>query len=187
MFDLRKLLSFLPGLPAPLADGRGPALVAADARRLKLDHELVAVLYRYRDTDFLVTSVMGAEGGIGNETGEPTVLPATVDDAELGRVVWLHLFAHVRAEPHAASGEKRSDWPVYRASGACSTADFEAHGIRIRIETVNLVARAEARPCASPHPEIAVRGTAGHDPAAIGAMIRRVLRGADALRAAGIV
>ena len=60
------------------------SFVELAARKAELGRELEARLHAYRDK-LILTSVSGI-----SEVGEPTVLPETVSDEELGRCVCDH-------------------------------------------------------------------------------------------------
>lgn len=191
MVDLHKLFGIVPRAEPlrepPLPDPPGSSLRALKRKRAELGTELVAVLYRYREECYLVSSVTKKGASASLESGVPTRLPMTVDDSELGRVVCQHLLAHVAEVPVFGKDFKASDWPAYRASKAKSITGFKAKSFMIRIEFLNGSIRAEAQPTKSLHPHITVTGWANPEHHALGTMIRRILRGADALRAAGVV
>ena len=44
----------------------------------------MAHIYRYAESRFIVTSIMWVHGSVILETGEPSVLPIDVADADLG-------------------------------------------------------------------------------------------------------
>ncbi|PZO48541.1 MAG: hypothetical protein DCF16_16175 [Alphaproteobacteria bacterium] len=129
----------------------------------------------------IVSSVSGIA-----ETGAPTVLALDVSNDELGRVVCDHLLAFEPETP-ANLPSNKTEWPAFIASGARSVSGFESHSWQVLVETVGDCIRINARPLKSLHHEISVEGIERPHHANLGAVIRRVLAGALALREKGVI
>lgn len=155
------------------------------AMRIKaLEASLRAVAYVFRDS-ILVTRTIGQ--GLNVEVEAPLVLPLDTPDDILGRTICDQLLAFRRGPLPDLSGSKASDWQVYRASGSPSAKQFRAGSWRVSIETIGDSLRLEASPGQSLHEQIAVSAITRPDHAAVGEAFRRAVRGAQALRDAGIV
>jgi len=164
----------------------GSSLHAIARKRAALGFELLAHVYRYADSKFIVTSNMSERGSAIWETGEPTVLPIDVADRELGRVVCAHLLGHVAGQPSNLRDHKLTDWAVYRASGAKSGKDFRSKSWLVSVETLNHALDIEAVPVFDVYDGIRVKGGARPEHEELGAVIRKVFAGAEALRKAGL-
>jgi hypothetical protein len=151
-------------------------------RKKRLKSDLHARLYWYEERHrIIISSVSGIA-----ETDIPTVLPEDVSDDDLGRAVCDHLLAFEPNTPDIRA-RKRADWPAFVASGAHSVSGFESHSWHVRVETVGVSIRVNASPLKSLHGEISVEGVAGPNHADLGAVIRRVIAGAVALREKGLL
>jgi len=185
---LRRILSrTAPALDADIQDAPGSSLHAIKRKRAATGCELMAHIYRYAERRFLVTSIMWVPGSVILETGEPSVLPIDVADADLGRTVCEHLLAHDARQPGDLRDRKATDWAAYRASGARSVKSFESNSWQVTVETINLVLNVEAYPVRSSHAQICVKGVVGPLYEELGATIRRTLSAAEVLRQAGLV
>ena len=146
-------------------------------RKKQLECDLRARLYLYEEKHrIIVSSVSGIA-----ETGNPTILPDDISDEELGRTVCDHLLEFDPNTPRGRPPNPR-EWPAFRASGARSVTRFESHSWYVHVETVGVSIRVNANPRKSLHREISVEGIARPDHANLGAVIRRALSGAIALR-----
>lgn len=154
--------------------------VANRKKRLKCD--LRARFYVYDEKHrIIVSSVSGIA-----ETGTPTVLGSDASNDDLGRVVCDHLLAFEPKTP-ANLPPNRTDWPAFIASGARSVSGFESHSWQVLVETVGDSIRINARPLKSLHHDISVEGVERPHHANLGAVIRRALAGALALREKGVI
>lgn len=165
----------------------GSSLLAIQRLRNLNGGELEAVIYRYADRKFLVTSVMSIPGSLSLETGQPSVLPIDASDEDLGRVVCEHLLRHDPREPPNQRHAKLTDWAVFKVSGDRSVSGFNSKSSRVTVQTINLILQLEAAPVRSLHGDICVQVTARLEHGELGVSIRKALRAADALRQAGIV
>lgn len=147
------------------------------SRKKRLREELRARAYLYEKVGFIICTVSGIA-----ETGEPTIVPADVANAELGRTVCDHLLCFDPKSPNNMRGMKLTDWPAYQASGAKSVKSFESNSWMIHVATVNTAIDIEAAPRLSLHSEIRVRGVTTPSHEAIGATIRKTLAAAMVLR-----
>jgi hypothetical protein len=176
-----------PALDADIQDAPGSSLHAIKRKRAATGCELMAHIYRYAESRFIVTSIMWVPGSVILEIGEPSVLPIDVADADLGRTVCEHLVAHEAREPGDLRDRKTTDWAAYRASRARSVKSFESKSWQVTVATVNLVLSVDAYPVRSPHAQIYVRGFVEPLHEELGATIRRTLLAAEVLRQAGLV
>lgn len=147
------------------------------SRKKRLREELRARAYLYEKVGFIICTVSGLA-----ETGEPTIVPADVENAELGRMVCDHLLCFDPKSPNNMLGMKLTDWPAYQASGAKSVKSFEENSWMIHVTTVNTAIDIEAAPRLSLHSEICVRGVTTPSHEDIGATIRKTLAAGMVLR-----
>jgi hypothetical protein len=168
-------------------DAPGSSLHAIERKRAATKGELMAHVYRHAARQFLVTSIMHVPGSVILECGEPSVLPFDVSDDELGRAVCEHLLRHEAREPPNLRNMKLTDWPVFKASRERSVSGFEAKSSIVTVETKGGVLVLEAAPVRSLQSGVSVKGNVRPFHQELGGMIRMTLRGADALRQAGIV
>lgn len=188
MTPFRRLFSRQPAAEnADAVDAAGSSLAAIKRRRAAIGSELKAHVYCYAESKFIVTSIMWVAGSVILETGEPSVLPFGAADADLGRAICEHLLAHDAREPPNLRGRTSTDWAAFQASGDRSVSGFETKSSLVTVETMNLVLNVEAAPLRSLHSEISVKAVAQPLHAELGATVRRVLMGADALRKAQII
>ncbi|WP_445504509.1 hypothetical protein [Microvirga sp. G4-2] len=185
---LRRIFSRSASSVDPVVDDLpGSSLHAIKQKRIATGCELMAHIYRYAESRFIVTSIMWVPGSVIVETGEPSILPIDVSDADLGRTVCKHLLQHEAREPPNLRDHKLTDWAAYRASGATSASSFENRSWRVTVETTNLVLNVEAAPVRSLDAGISAKGVVSPLHEELGATIRRALSAAEAIRLAGLV
>ncbi len=172
---------------SPVDDLPGSSLHAIKRKRAATGCELMARIYRYAESRFIVSSVMWIPGSAIVETGEPSLLPVDVPDADLGRTVCQHLLQHEAREPQNLRDHKRADWAAYRASGAKSASGFESKSWIVTVETINLALNIEAAPVRALPAGISAKSVAPPLHEELGATIRRALSAAEAIRRAGLV
>lgn len=155
-------------------------------------HPLKATVYRYDQKMFLITSIQWKDG-LSCEFGEPSVLPIDVSNDDLGRTIGEHLLRHESSDPILGGSPRnmkysiKKNWPIFVASKAKSMTSFESRSFQVTIEAHLHGLRLDARPRKTLHPSITVHAEVRPELEDLGAAVRRVLRGADALRDAGVV
>jgi hypothetical protein len=185
---LRRFLSRTdPAVNAAIEDAPGSSLHAIKRKRAATGCELMAHIYRYAESRFIVTSVMWVPGSVVLETGEPSVLSLDVTDAELGYTVCEHLLTHQARQPPNLRDRKSTDWAAYRASGARSVTGFESKSWQVTVETMNLALNIEAYPVRTLRASVSVKAVVQPLHEELGAAIRRTLSAAEVLRQAGQV
>jgi hypothetical protein len=130
---------------------------------------------------------MSVPGSVILETGDPSVLPIDVADADLGRAICDHLLRHEAREPGNLRDRKITDWAAYKASGERSGTAFKSKSWSISVETINQTLIVEATPMRSLHPELSVKAYAPPEHAPLGATVRKALRAAATLRSAELI
>jgi hypothetical protein len=162
-------------------DEPGASSFAIMARRRKVGQELAAGLYLYDDRLFVCPMQWIAE------TGEPDVLPTTIDDETLGRSICDRLACFDPGGTHDLRGHKKTDWPAWRASGAETVKSFEQSAYRVDIRTIGTLIAFEAAPLTTLHSGVCVRAVVSPLHGEVGAAAQRALRGVQALREANIL
>jgi hypothetical protein len=158
------------------------SFVEISKRSKALGRELSAHLYLYDNKAFIVSPVAGII-----EAGEPTVLPLDVNDQDLGCCVCDNLLKFNPTSPDNMQLQKRSDWAVYKVSGAKSIRRFEEKSWTVRIRAINTAIMMQAGPINTLWPEIWAYGESNPLHEKVGRVLRRTLRAAQVLRENGIV
>jgi hypothetical protein len=144
--------------------------------------DLRAALYLHDAKTLIVTSISGIL-----ETGEPMVLPLEAANTLVGQTICDHLLLFQPKTPNVKD-YKKTDWVAFRASGARSVSSFESHSWIVHLSTVgDSSISMKAAPYKSLHHEIAVEGVARPRHEEVGAVLRRTLDAASAIRAAGLI
>lgn len=147
----------------------------------RLNAELRARAYFYEKKGYIVSAVSGSV-----ETGEPTILPPDVGNADLGCCICDRLLEFDPRSPNMRY-MKVTDWRAYRVSGAKSAKSFEANSWMICVDTINTAIMVTARPRLSLYSEICVQGLAILRHEDVGAVVRKTLKAAMVLRANGVI
>ncbi|RYF89257.1 MAG: hypothetical protein EON95_19100 [Caulobacteraceae bacterium] len=155
--------------------------VELKARCEAVGQPLSASLYLYEGR-LLISAIRGIA-----ECGPIIGLSTDIDDETLGRTICDQLLAFRAQSPDDLRSRKLTDWEAYRASGAKSVKRFEERAWIVYIRAEHSLVRFEARPYRSPHEEVFAAGRASPDHADCGATLKRTLRAAEALRAAGVI
>jgi len=153
-------------------------------RKERLGRDLHAQAYFFNKRRvFIISAVSGSY-----ETGTPSVLPEAVSDEELGRVICDHLLEFDIKTPSGLNFRKMTEWPVFVASGASSVASFQSQSWGIAVTTIgdNSV-HVDVSPMKGLHPEITVAGVARPKHVDVGAVTKRALAGAIALRDKAVI
>ena len=107
-------------------DAPGSSFLALRRRRKILGKDLRAHVYRYDSKTFLITSINYSEQGPQTEAGPPTLLSVDCSNEDLGRAVCEHVLAYEFVEWIADPHTKRTEWPIFKVSGAKSVKSFES-------------------------------------------------------------
>jgi hypothetical protein len=161
----------------------GASYVEINNHKKRVGRDLRAALYLYDNSKLIATSIAGF-----CETDEPTVLTVDAPNVLVGETICDHLLRFHPKTPRRSENLKKTDWPAYQVSGARSVSSFESHCWMVHIKTIgdNSVSML-AVPYKSLHPEVGVEGTARPEHEQVGAVLRRALNSAFAVRAAGLI
>jgi hypothetical protein len=122
------------------------------------------------------------------EFGDPTVLPANTNAADLGLCICDHLLQFRPQAPDLRGYVKFRDWKAYQVSGAKSGRHFEENAWFAHIATVATAITVNAGPYKSLHQELTVQGAANHGPhEEIGGVVLKALEAASILRDNGVI
>ncbi|MBT9290086.1 hypothetical protein [Prosthecodimorpha staleyi] len=172
--------------------GGGPLHIPIRVLCEHYGHPLKATVYRYDRKMFLVTSIQWKDG-LSREFGDPSVLPIDIENEVLNKTICEHLLRHessnpiLGGSPRGMSYSIKNNWPIFMASKAKSMTSFESRSFQVAIEAHLHGVLLDARPRKTLHPSITVHAEVRPELEDLGAAVRRVLRGADALREAGVV
>jgi hypothetical protein len=153
-------------------------------RKKRVGRDLHARAYFFEPKSlFIISAVSG-----GYEIGSPAILPETVTDEELGRIVCDRLILFDTNTPLGLNLRKMTEWPAFVASGARSVTSLQSHSWGLSIDTISdnsvLV---NVSPLKTLHPEITVSGIARPKHLDVGRVARRALAGAITLRKGGVI
>jgi hypothetical protein len=141
----------------------------------------VARMYEY-DSRYYICSVRWIA-----EIGEPTILPHNTDARYVGEAILRHLAEFDDAEFDIRS-RKKSDWPVFKASGARSIKEFEANAWHCQLSQKGTSFEVWAASLLSLKDDLSVYCSANAAlPDCVGAAALNALSGAKALREQGAI
>lgn len=156
--------------------------------RAYFGHELHCSVGFHAGQQVLVAPVLGM-GGLYVEQDAVESLEEPVSDAGIGEVVCDALLRFEARDPPSMAGRKKSDWPMYRKSGASSMRSFERQLTAVWVSSRHGELVFDARPTVTNHGGLSVTGmtavSASHSE--IGALLRRTVRGVAAMRNEGVV
>jgi len=109
-----------------------------------IGHELRVHVYALMNAKFIIAPLNGS-GGAYFQIREVTVLPFDIDDDTLGRCICDNLLWHHTTIPTPFDGRK-SEWPVFKASGLKAVKHFEQSAVWSSVATLNTVLEIETRP-----------------------------------------
>lgn len=183
----------LEDLYPDLSDAARSSLLALSRCRKRLGEDLRVHVYRYDSKTFLITSMMRADQGALTEDGTPTVLLVDSSNEDLGRAICEHLLAYKVLDRIASPNTKLTDWPIFKASGAKSVKSFEAKCLYASIVATPFSIDIETHPYRRLTDGFCIKNgfcikssvQPVHED--VGAMLRRTMRGVDALRERGLI
>jgi hypothetical protein len=152
-------------------------------------HELRANVYFHDARQVLAAALTGTPGNLYAELRPPQVEAELVDDERLGAIALHALLSFDSTGVPSMRDYKPTDWSTYQASGAPSVKAFNRTTIAVSLETMHGTIRIEAASLLPGDSVFAVRALA---PVSVvhsemGQLLRRVVRGAQALRDAGVM
>lgn len=184
MARLRKLRYPMPDISRRVhPDRSGFEILAA---RDHYGHEISCKLYFYAKHRIIAAPLTGTPGDLIAELTPPLVESEPVTNERLGHVA-LQCLLQYRSEGVASLRDaKRTEWVTYRASGAPSVRAFESATVCVSITTFFSDLRVEAQHLGPGDSPLAVRGLtrASIEHEAFGALLRKLVRGAVAIREA---
>jgi hypothetical protein len=152
-------------------------------------HEVCANIYFHDGLQVLAAPMTGTPGNLYAELRDPQVEPEPVDDERLGAMALHALLSFDSAAVPSLRDFKLTDWSTFKASGAPSVKAFNRTSIAVRLETIYGTIRLEAAPLLPNDSVFAVRALASVSTmhSELGQLLRKLVRGAEALRDAGVV
>jgi hypothetical protein len=157
--------------------------------RAHFGHEIRTTIYFYNNESVLAVPLTGTPGNMQAELLAPLVEEEPVSDERLGFIALQSLLSY-RSEPAPSLRDwKIKDWATFKASGAKSVKAFNLASTAVSLETLFGGIRIEAGPLVPNDSVFAVRAWAPISVAhsELGQLLRKVVRGAFALRDAGVV
>jgi hypothetical protein len=152
-------------------------------------HEISCSVYFYAERLVIAAPHTGTPGNLVAELLEPIVETEPVSNERLGYMALQALLQYRSEAVPSLRDSKRTDWVTYRASGARSVRAFEAASVRISVSTAYGDLRLHAQHQLLGDSPFSVHGlcSASIEHEAFGALLRKLVVGAIAIREAGVV
>ena len=106
-------------------------------------------VYLHRERPQAIVATCFRDGALMMEDGDDITVVSTQSDIDFGEAVRDAFVASSRRDMSKYHGQKRTEWPVFKISGATSVAQFERDHIQVSIEglnTANIMVRLETEP-----------------------------------------
>jgi hypothetical protein len=169
-----------------LADRSGREIADLQAH---FGHEIRTTVYFYNGGRVLAAPLTGTPGNIHAELRVPLVEREPVSDEHLGYIALQSLLSYSSEPVPSLKDAKLTDWTTFKASGAKSVKAFNSATIAVSLQTAYGGINLEAGPLVPEDSVFAVRAWAPISivHSELGQLIRKLIRGAEALRDAGVV